>query len=209
MSNNTNILSIETWWANMSGTEHIFWGISIVFSVLFFFQFVLSLFGLDFEADADIEMGDIGEADADAGGFSVDADFALLSVRSIIAFFTFFGWTGTISLGNGASILIAVLSASVAGLIAMFIVAYMLFWFAKLGQAANVNMNETLFKTGQVYLTIPGNREGQGKIHIQAGKSLREVDAMTEHLTAIPTGSRIRVVEVIDDELLIVEPFLN
>ena len=55
MAYNTNILSIETWWANMSGAEHIFWGISIVFSVLFFFQFILGLFGLDFDADADIE----------------------------------------------------------------------------------------------------------------------------------------------------------
>lgn len=206
MTYSTNILSIQTWWADMSFMEHIFWGISIVFSVLFFFQFVLSLFGLDFDTDADIEIGG-GDVDVDGGGFSVDADFALFSVRSIIAFFTFFGWTGTLSLGNGATLLVALLSATAAGVIAMLIVAYMLLWFARLSKSANVDMNEALFKIGEVYLTVPGNKEGQGKIHIEVGKSLREVEAMTEHLTAIPTGTRIRVVEVIDSDLLLVEPF--
>ncbi len=204
----TESTNIAQWWADMSFAEHVFWGIAIIFSVLFFFQFVLSLFGLDFDADADIEIGDIGgDADSAGGGFSVDADFALLSVRSIIAFFTFFGWTGTISLGNGATLLVALLSATAAGFVAMLVVAYMLFWFAKLGQAGNVDMNEALFKTGEVYLTIPGNKEGQGKIHIQVGKSLREVDAITEHLTALPTGSRVRVIEVIEADLMLVEPF--
>ena len=205
MRYNTNILSIESWWAAMSGAEHAFWGVSIIFSVLFFFQFVLSLFGLEFESDGESEL-DNTATNSVATISSVDSDFAWLSVRSIIAFFTFFGWAGTIALSNGASLLIALVSATIAGTIAMLVVAYILFRLSKSAQAANADMDEALHKTGEVYLTIPGNKEGQGKIYIQVGTSLREVDAITEHLTTIPIGTLIRVTEVIDNDLLLVEP---
>lgn len=209
MRHNTNILSIEAWWASLSGAEHIFWGVSIIFSVLFFFQFVLSLFGLELDVDTEQENFEANNSFLNNSDSKMNAEFTLLSIRSIIAFFTFFGWIGTIALSNGKSLLVALVSASLAGLIAMLIMSYLLYWFTKSEQTALSSADRILSKTGEVYSTIPGNREGQGKVHIQIGKSLREVDAITEHLTAIPTGSRIRITKVLDDELLIVEPLNN
>ena len=69
------------------------------------------------------------DVDSSGGGFNIDADFQLLSVRSIIAFFTFFGWTGVLMLQGGSSALIATGAALVSGLLAIFIVGYMMFWF--------------------------------------------------------------------------------
>ncbi len=192
------------WWQELTNTEQVFWGIALIFSVLFVIQFVLSLIGLDFDHDADFDMS----TDTDSGGYSVDADFTILSVRSIIAFFTFFGWAGVISLNNGASTLAALGLASVSGFSAMLVVGYMLYLFSKLSQSGNIDINEALFNTGEVYLNIPSNREGQGKVHLKIRGSLREVDAVTEGQT-IPTGASVRVVEVLHDNLLLVEPSEN
>ncbi|NJL76115.1 MAG: hypothetical protein HC892_14960 [Saprospiraceae bacterium] len=138
----------------------------------------------------------------------MDASFQLLSVRSIVAFFTFFGWAGVLMLRDGFTLVWSILAALVAGSLAMGLVGYMMFWFSKLTKAANVDMNEALFKVGEVYLTIPPNRNGQGKVHIIVGKSIREMDAISEYYDAIPTGSKVRIVEVIERELLVVEPVL-
>ena len=88
----------------------------------------------------------------------------------------------------------------------MFIVGYMMWQFTKLNQEGNIDINNAIFNTGEVYLTIPAKDGGQGKVHINIEGSLKELDAITENGESLPTGSFIRVVEVIDNQLLLVEP---
>ena len=193
------------WWSSLDGIQQLFWGISIVFSVLFIIQFVLSLIGLDFDGDADVDV----HADVDHGhSYTLDADFTLLSVRGIIAFFTFFGWTGVLVLNAGGSTLMALGFASLSGLMAMLIVGYMIYMFSKLTQAGNTDIQEALFQTGEVYLTIPAEKNGYGKIHLKIQGSLKEMDAITEGQTLL-TGVPIKVIEVLDDNLLLVEPAIS
>ncbi len=189
------------WWSSLDGTQQMFWGISIIFSVLFIIQFVLSLIGLDFDSDTDFEVN----TDTDTeGGYSLDPSFTLFSVRSIIAFFTFFGWTGILALNAGMGTTMAVVMASAAGFAAMAVVGYMMYLFSKLGESGNVDLNDALFQIGEVYLTIPAGKRAQGKIHINIQGVMKEVDAITEGKT-LSTGSRIRVVDILDDNLLVVE----
>ena len=49
------LLFFEDWWGPLSSTEKVFWGISLVFSVLFLIQFVVSLIGLDFDTDVNLK----------------------------------------------------------------------------------------------------------------------------------------------------------
>jgi len=198
-------LFLGDWFHDLSGPHQIFWGIALIFSVLFVIQFVVSLFGFDFDSDVDADI-DVGEVDVDVeGGYSLDPDFALFSVRSIIAFFTFFGWTGVFLLNSGSSVSRTVTLASLSGLAAMLVVAYMLYLFAKLGQSGNIDMDSILFESGTVYLTIPGDRKGIGKINVKVGNSIKEVRAVTEG-QSIPTGKTVRVIEVMKDNILLVEP---
>lgn len=197
------LLIFGDWWSTLNGTQQVFWGISIIFSVLFVIQFVLSLIGLDFDSDTDFEVST--DTDADTGGdYSIDPSFTLFSVRSIIAFFTFFGWTGVLALNAGFGTMMAVILASFSGFAAMAMVGYMMYLFSKLGESGNVNVNEAMFQTGEVYLTIPEGKRGQGKVHINIQGVMKEMDAITEGKT-LATGSTIRVVEVIDDQILVVE----
>ncbi|NNE30489.1 MAG: NfeD family protein, partial [Saprospiraceae bacterium] len=91
------------------------------------------------------------------------------------------------------------------GLAAMLVVAYMLYLFAKLGQSGSVDMDSVLFESGTVYLTIPGKRKGIGKINVKVGNSIKEVRAVTEG-QAIQTGKKVRVIEVMKGNILLVEP---
>lgn len=191
------LLVLGEWWAALGGIEKVFWGISIVFSVLFFIQFVLSLIGLDFETDTDV--------DTDTG-FSPDASFTVLSVRSFIAFFTFFGWTGVSVLGNGGSGFWAVGLGTIAGVAAMLVVGYIMYLFARLQDDGSVfNAYEAIDELGTVYLRIPALQQGSGKIQIKLQGSLKEVDAVTHDNEQIPTGASIKVIGVIDDKILVVE----
>ena len=195
------LLVFGDWWSSLNGTQQIFWGISIIFSVLFLIQFVLSLIGLDFEGETDFDVSTDTDTDH---GYSLDPSFTLFSVRSIIAFFTFFGWTGVLALNAGLGTTMAVISASVSGFMAMAIVGYMMYLFSKLGESGNVDLNEALFQTGEVYLTIPAGKRAVGKIHINIQGTMKEMDAITEGKT-LATGATIRVVEVVGENLLLVE----
>ena len=204
------LLFLGDWWSALSGAQQAFWGIAIVFSILFLIQFVFSLIGLDADTDMDVD-GDFdvsGDVDTDPG-FGLDADFTILSVRSIIAFFTFFGWTGVLVLNSGRSTLQAIVFASVAGLLAMVLVGYLIYLFSKLSQEGNYNIDNALFNTGTVYLTIPGQESGKGKIHVTIDGTMREMDAITKEGDKIPTGADIRVVEVLENNVLLVEPIEN
>ncbi len=197
-----SLLTIGSWWSTLSGTQQLFWSIAIVSSVLFVIQFVFSLIGVDLDTDAEI---DVGGADMDDTGYSLDESFSIFSTRSIIAFFTFFGWTGVLTLNAGGSTMTALIAASLSGIAAMFLVAYLMWQFAKLTQEGNVDINTALFKSGEVYLTIPPKNEGQGKVHINIQGVLKEVDAITDSDNPIPTGSFIKVVEVVKNRILVVK----
>ena len=188
------------WWEGLTGAGQAFWGISIVFSVLFVIQFVLSLIGVDFDLDMD------GDVDTD---FGMDADFSLFSIRSIIAFFTFFGWTGVLVLGAGFGVWTAIISASLSGFLAMVIVGYMMYKFTKFDESGTFNPNSAINHIGEVYLFIPPAKAGYGKIHLKMKSGLKEMDAVTDEAHEIPTGAKIKVIEVLDDNLLLVEKIIK
>lgn len=190
------LISINEWWEALSSAHQVFWFIAIVFSVIFFIQFILLLIGFDSEG------GDV-ELDDDAG--SVDYEFSALSVRSIIAFFTFFGWTGVLAMNNQLGVWVAVTLSAITGLAAMFVVAYLMFKFAQLEQSGTLNLYHALDQPGEVYLTIPEKESGLGKVHLLVDGRIRELDAVTDGET-LKTGSPIKVIAILDDNILKVEP---
>lgn len=192
------VTSFNDWWNALTGIEQAFWGLSIVSSVLFVIQFVLSVLGLEHSHDHDFT----GHSNTDN---SLDGGFTVLSVRSLIAFFTFFGWAGVLTLKSGATPLSAVFWGSIAGLLAMFLVAYIIYLFSKLQENGSIDLQDALFTKGEVYLTVPANKKGNGKVHLKIKGSFRELDAVTEG-RELRTGVAIRVLEVLEDNTLLVEP---
>ncbi len=187
--------NLNQWWEALSSAHQVFWFIAVIFSVLFFIQFILLLIGLDSDSSSFDHTGDTG---------LFEHEFSALSVRSIIAFFTFFGWTGVLALSNNLNVWLTVLIASVSGLAAMFVVAYMIYKFAQLEQSGTLNLYNALDKPGEVYLTIPAHEKGVGKVHLLVDGRIREIDAVTQG-DILKTGTPIKVIDIIDGNVLKVE----
>ena len=57
---------------------------------------------------------------------------------------------------------------------------------------------------GEVYLPVPPERSGTGKVSITLQDRLVEADAITDETEKLPTGSRIRVVGLEGNNVLLV-----
>jgi membrane protein implicated in regulation of membrane protease activity len=209
------ILSIESWWNAFSATQQIFWGIALISSPLFLFFFVLNLIGIDLSGGGDLDAGgvdgidlhtdtDFGDHGSEGLDHIDDPSFSFFTIRTIVAFATFFGWTGVMALHEGASGLLAFVLSFVSGALAMSVVAYLFYMFAQLAQEKNLDIRESLDQLGQIYIPIPANRTGMGMVHVQYGGGVREVDAVTDDKKPIPTGTKVRVLEVLEGQVLLV-----
>jgi len=202
-----NIIILGNWWHDLTFTEQIFWTIAVVFSVLFVLQLISSIIGLDFDSDVDADFngdfgGDFDSSDA-SGHFDVDPGFTLFSIRSIIAFFTFFGWVGVITLSSGIDIKTAIIVSFLSGLIALFFVAFILFQLIKLAETGTTDIEDALGKYGKVYIPIPAKRLGTGLVHIELGEKLMELRAVTDG-EKLHTGTVIYVFKILEDNILLV-----
>lgn len=191
---------LSDWFNQLDPTLRIYWGIAIFASIVVIIQMTMSFAG----------MGDIDSGDADVD-FSTDTDslddagsMHLLSIRNIFYFLLGFGWAG-VSLWNTISSTI-ILSA-VAVLIGCLFVAIFVFLFRqmmKLQSNGAFNINDACGKVCDVYLRIPGQNEGLGKVQISFNGSVQELDARTSG-DPIPSGAKVRVIRVIDKKVLEVE----
>ena len=191
-------LLITQWWGELTTLEQVYWGIALVFTTLFLIQFLISLIGLDIDGEIEIG-GDTLDTD-----IALNYEFQLFSLRSVIAFFAFFGWIGLFVLSRSGGMWISIILASLGGFIAMVSVAYLMYLMTKLQEEGNIYIKHALHEDGEVYLTIPEKSTGTGKIHVNIQGALKEVDAVT-HGKAIPTGEKIKVVDILNKNTVLVE----
>ena len=55
-----------------------------------------------------------------------------------------------------------------------------------------------------VYLRIPATGSGKGKVQVSQNGSVHELDALTDG-DEIPSGAKVKIVEIIDNETVKVE----
>lgn len=181
------------WFSALPMMMQVFWGCAIVGSAIFVVQVVLMLIGIDSDvADMDFDTGDT----LDLGG-----GMSLLSIKSLINFIVGFGWGGVCLSSSIESKSLLVIAALVVGL--LFSLLY-LFLYKKLrGLESNgaFDISNCEGKIADVYLRIPANRGGQGKIQISVNGSVHEIAAITDG-RELPSGSKVTVVEVIDKSLV-------
>lgn len=190
------LLDISSWWQNLADFDKIFWGIALLFSLLFLLQTILSFAGGD---------GDSSFGDADA---SIDGDhgigYGFFTIKNMVAFFTIFGWTGLALIKGNASKGVTIAVALASGVAIVLMMLFLFRSMSKLKQSGTLLIDNAVGKTAEVYLFIPAKREGFGKVHIQLQGSLRELNAITDDEEIIPTGRIIKVIAVVNSNTLIV-----
>lgn len=187
-------LSIGTWWNSLYGFEKIFWFIALLFSVLFIIQTVMSFAGGD---------GDEAFGDADA---SIEEDtgigYGFLTIKNFIAFFTIFGWTGVALSGSGMGKVWILIFSVIAGCLVVAMMVFLMNSMSKLKESGTLKMENAVGKTATVYLLIPANRKGVGKVIVTVQGAMRELNAVTNDEVDITTGSLVKVTEIAGDNML-------
>jgi len=181
--------------ANLDPLLKAFWFVAIPTSLVFIIQTIMTFFGADSSDGLDADLG------GDAGG---DAQFQLFSLRNLINFLLGFSWTGISLYFSIPNRMILLLLAIAVGVFFVYIFFVVIKQIMRLAEDDSFKYSNTLNKTAQVYLTIPGKKKGKGKIMISIKGSFHELDAMTEK-ESIPTGSTVKVVKIENSDILIVE----
>lgn len=198
---------ITAWWTSLSLGMKVLWGITLVASLIFVVQTIMTFLGAD--ADSDIDAGGL-DTDFDTSVGSGDATFGdagmnLLTFRNFVNFFLGFGWAAILLEDSIPALGWRLFVSVIVGIALVTLVIYIFKWLGSMQQSGNIDLNKSAVGCqGKVYLSIPAARSGNGKVQITINDSVREYEAMTDG-DAIKTGTAIRVTEVLDGNTLIVE----
>lgn len=187
-----------TWWTSLSTAMQVLWAITLSASLIFVIQTVMTFLGLgDHDADFDLDISD--------GSFDADPSMNLLTFRNLVNFCMGFGWTAVLMHEKIQSNALLVIVSVIVGILLVTVVMWIFKWLSGMQQTGNIDVHKSAVGCeGKVYLTIPGERKGEGKVQITINNAVREYDAVTDGET-IPTGKAIKVTEVINDYTLLVE----
>ena len=183
------------WFNSLEPMLKIYWVIALVASLIFVIQMIISFIGGDVFDDLD---GDI-DSDGDAGGVS-----HFFSVRNLVNFLLGAGWGGVCFYGTISSTALLIFVAVVCGIVFVLIFFGLVKILLKLQKDNTFNISETIGKTADVYLPIPANKSGHGKIQISVRGSFHEINAITEG-EKISTGLKARVIETVDNQAVLVD----
>lgn len=170
--------------------ESVYFYCSVIGGAVLLLQLILVIAGAG-HGDGDVDLdGDVGlDAHADAS----DAFFKVLSLKTLVAFVTFFGLSGMASTNAGLATLPTLAISIGAGTAALYIVAWMMVGLSRLQSSGNVNIENAIGSAAKVYLKIPGHNKGRGKVTVAVQGRTMEIKALTSG-DELVTGSMVRVV---------------
>ncbi len=151
--------------------------------------------GVDHHLDGDVDGHDLGDGSSSSSGSTSNWLFSVLSFKSIMTAITFFGLGGKAALAYEFDELQAFGIALAFGLVTLYAVGLLMRGLYSLKADGTIRIDRTIGKTGTVYLKIPGNRSGAGKVTLTVQNRSVEYQAITANAD-IPTGSKVVVVAV-------------
>ena len=193
---------LATWWAALSPIMKVLWGVTLTASLIFIIQTVMTFLGADADSDFDMDV----DTSLDGSDLSnIDGGSNLYTFRNFVIFFLGFGWTAIILQPQIKSTFVLIFVAVLVGVALVAAVMYLFKWLSTMQQSGNINVYKAAVGCqGKCYLTIPGERQGEGKVQITIQGAVREYNAVTDGDT-IKTGTPIKVTETIDANTLLVE----
>lgn len=192
-----------TWWASLNVIMKVLWGVTLAASLIFLIQTILTFIGADADGDFDMDAGaDLDISDPSDIGHS---GMNLYTFRNLINFLLGFGWTVILLQDSIKSTGLLLLVALAVGVALVALVMYLFKWLSGMQQSGNIDVYKSAVGChGKVYLTIPAERTGEGKVQITINNAVREYNALTDG-DAIKTSTPVKVVEVLSPSVLLVE----
>jgi membrane protein implicated in regulation of membrane protease activity len=181
---------------NLDTLLKTFWFIAIPASLIFIIQTIMTFMGTD--------SSDGLQADFDGDLSGADAPFQLFSLRNLINFLLGFSWTGISFYTTISNKPLLIGLSLVVGVLFVYLFFLIIRQVQKLAEDNSFKITNTLNKTAEVYLTIPENKKGKGKVMISVNGAYHELEAMTEN-DRIQSGAVVKVVRIESGNILIVE----
>lgn len=206
-------------WNSLDPAGKVLWAVTLSASLVFVIQTVMTFLGAagdgDFDINSDIHTdapGDLSDPSADIPSETAAHDTGhagggmnLLTFRNLVNFLLGFGWTAILLEDSIPAVSLRLLIAVVVGAALVALVMLLFKWLTGMQESGTINVYKSAVDCqGTVYLTIPGERAGEGKVQITINNAVREYAALTDGPT-LKTGTRIRVVEVVSASTLLVE----
>lgn len=198
---------MNEWWEALTSLQKFFYVISIPSTIILVLQFILSFIGIGDSGDVDIDLdvdSDVDIAD-DLSTSTEIADFRFVTFKGIIAFLSIFGWVGAVLSSGNMNIAIVLILSTVSGFLAMGFVAYLFYAVSKLQSSGNLDYKKSIGGYAEVYIPIPANNASAGKIQVTVSGRLIEAEAITHGNVLLKTGDMVRVVDIFNETIFVVE----
>ena len=199
---------MNEWWSELTQINQWFYYAAAFFSVFFIWQLIAVFLGLSGDDAGDAcDAGDAGDADldgaaehayddfeqgADGDAAETVASFKLLSIRSIVAFFTLFTWGGALYLGQGLAMNRAMAYSVTWGLVGAISIALVIYLMKKLTHTGTKQLATCVGTTGAVYLDIPA--DGNGQVRVTVSGIVTYVKARSAGSEALKAGTPVKVI---------------
>lgn len=194
------------WWNSMDLVGQIYALIAIPATLVLVVQTVLLFFGVggdDIDADGvDLNGNGMGDTPGDGG----ESGMALFSIRGIMAMAAIGGWSGLVMHSAGIPLPVTVLLSLAIGFLALVGIAYTMKLAAKLQDSGNIDLGSAIGKVGTVYIPVPPNMAGSGKVNLTIQERFIEISAVTTSERKLATGENVRVVATNESGVVVVEP---
>ncbi len=179
-------------------------------------QFAMTLLGLGHDS-SDWADGDVSTDVSHSGEFTVDGDhhtplahtgdadyqhpdstwlFGVLSFRTLVAAAAFFGVAGETALSAGYADGMAFAIATAVGIGAMYGMYWLMEGISRLTSSGNERIGTAIGKHATVYIPIPAEERGLGKVHITLQNRTVEYQAISAELAPLKTGETVEVIGV-------------
>ena len=173
------------------------WFIALPVSLIFLIQVIMTFIGMD--ATDGIHADFAGDMDASDHG-----SFQLFSFRNLINFLLSFSWSGITLYNTIGNTTVLILLAFLIGSSFVALFFFVMRALHKMSEDNTFKLSNAVGKTGSVYISIPAQKKGTGKIQVSVNGAIHEIDAITEH-EKIDSGTMVRVNEIINNNILVVE----
>lgn len=192
------------WYGALEPTLRIYWTIALATSLIFCIQMILTFIGM---GDADADMDADFSIEGHEGTMDVGGALQIFTFRNVVNLMLGIGWGGVCLWDSIDSKAVLLLASLLIGIV--FVACFVLIYrnMMKLQSNGAYRLNDCLGSVVDVYLRIPAERSGSGKVQVSFGGSVQELSAQTDG-DAIPSGAKVRVISVIAPNTVLVEPIL-
>jgi len=203
------------WWNNLGLIGQVMACAAIPMTVVMFLQMILMIIGVGFggETDGDIDDGAIDSnaetTPPDSRGSSNTSTFKIFTIRGIVAFFALGGWAGLAALAAGLHPFWAIQISLFIGVCALLLASIIIRLALRMQTSGNINLNNAISQTAEVYIRIPSERSDKGKVTMILQDRFVELDAVTDNETDIMPESKVKVEAIIDEDCLVVSPVIK